>query len=215
MIDRSGIEITALAVSVWRPLAGRSIYFYKFAVSLSFIQPVKNRMLGELLLQASFFFKASYYLSAYTHLFHLEPKCCILSSRLYEIAVIIIKLQILSWNAVPCLDRCHPWKDDSVNKCTNGMLKSRPVKLRASKYLLFGFSTFSKMPFTVLTLPGRGGGVGATPLTVFPGLLRTIDRDLTFGIADPWFKPDLLAPVAFSGQVRSLTYGVIRKPLHG
>ena len=59
-----------------------------------------------------------------------------------------------------------------------------------------------------------GGGKLMPPLTVFRDCTeRVIDTELQFGITDLWFKPDLLAPVAFSGQVRSLTYDAIRKPL--
>ena len=61
--------------------------------------------------------------------------------------------------------------------------------------------------------PRRGD---ATPWRFFHDCSeRVIDRELKFGIADPWFKPDLLEPIAFSGQVRSLTYDIIREPLHG
>ena len=39
--------------------------------------------------------------------------------------------------------------------------------------------------------------------------------ELELGIPDLWFKPDIVTPTTFPGQVRSLTYDVTSKPLQG
>ena len=53
-------------------------------------------------------------------------------------------------------------------------------------------------------------------MTFFSLLLSgaVCNSKLTLGLPDAPFKSDLVKPDSFSGQVRSLTYNVISKPLY-
>ena len=67
-----------------------------------------------------------------------------------------------------------------------------------------------------LTLVGREGVGRVPPHRAFRDSSKHAEgRQLKLGIPNILFKLDLLIPTAFSGQVRSLTYDVINKPLRG